>query len=182
MQSVLDLVWDKLLPAFKPSPLPSADAATAKLRARLAGLTIEPQKGTGRPATFPAGRYAFPANDRKIESIALESDGGNVALKLRIDGVDRRILCGAGAWVAGRVGVRTWIDGRLGSGLATDQPVEASGAWTGADAFRAKLCFPETPFLITLDLKFEGDRLLFDAQSNVGFGPTRQPRLEGKAE
>jgi len=173
MQSVLDLVWEKLLPALKPSPLAEAGAASEKLRARLAGLTIEPQKGTGRPASFPARRYAFPANERKIESIALESEAGEVALNLRIDGVDRRVLCGAGAW----------IDGRMGFGpQLPDQPISASGAWTGDDTFRAKLCFRETPFIITLDLKFEGDRLLLEARSNVGFAATKQPQLVGKAD
>jgi hypothetical protein len=30
-------------------------------------------------------------------------------------------------------------------------------------------------------LKFSGDELLFDSQSNVGFGATKQPQLVGKA-
>ena len=34
---------------------------------------------------------------------------------------------------------------------------------------------------MTLILKFEGDRLHFDGQLNVGFGPNRQLRLVGKA-
>jgi len=62
-----------------------------------------------------------------------------------------------------------------------EQPVAASGGWTGGDTFKARICFYETPFIITVTLKFEGDQLLFDAQSNVGFRPTKHPRLVGKA-
>ena len=63
-----------------------------------------------------------------------------------------------------------------------DQPVAASGAWTGDDTFTAKVCFYETPFIATFKLKFSEDELRFDAQSNVGFGATKQPQLVGKAE
>jgi hypothetical protein len=31
-------------------------------------------------------------------------------------------------------------------------------------------------------LKFSGEELRLNSQSNVGFGPTKQPQLVGKAE
>ena len=45
-----------------------------------------------------------------------------------------------------------------------------------------KLCFYETPFMTKAILKFKGDTLTFDSESNVAFGPTKQPQLVGKAE
>jgi hypothetical protein len=60
--------------------------------------------------------------------------------------------------------------------------VATSGAWTGDDSFAAKICFYETPFILKLTLKFSGDQLLLDSESNVGFGSTKQAQLEGKAE
>jgi hypothetical protein len=60
--------------------------------------------------------------------------------------------------------------------------VSASGAWTADDTFAAKLCFYETPFILTVNLKFSGNELQFSAESNVGFGPTKEPALVGKAE
>ena len=50
MQAVLNLVWDKLLPAMKSSSLPADDAAASKLDARLKGLTVRPIEGTASPA------------------------------------------------------------------------------------------------------------------------------------
>jgi hypothetical protein len=44
-----------------------------------------------------------------------------------------------------------------------------------------KLVPYQTPFYSTLSLRFDGDRLLFDSEHNVAFGPTKLPQLIGKA-
>ena len=92
-----------------------------------------------------------------------------MTLVARVDGVERRIACGRGAWQKGRL---AW--GRL-----PEQPAAASGGWTGDDTFTAKLCFYETPFIVTVRLKFAGDEVRLDSEANVGFGPTKQPQLVG---
>ncbi len=173
MQAVLNLVWDELLPALKSSPMAADDAAREKLRSRLAGLTLRPQEGSGSPSPMANKKYGFPANDRKIESIALESDGKGGTLVLKINGAEQRIACGSGTWKKGRVAFGPQLP---------EQPAAVSGAWTGDDTFKAKVCFYETPFIVSLSLKFSGDGLLFDSQSNVGFGATKSPQLTGKAE
>jgi hypothetical protein len=45
-----------------------------------------------------------------------------------------------------------------------------------------KQCFTETPFYVTHKFRFDGDQLFYDAQRNVGFGPTKQLQLIGRAE
>ncbi|HLJ93511.1 MAG TPA: serine hydrolase, partial [Gemmataceae bacterium] len=62
------------------------------------------------------------------------------------------------------------------------QPVAASGAWTGDDTFTAKLCFYESPFIFTTRLKFSGDEVRCDVESNVGFWPLKPAPLVGKAK
>jgi CubicO group peptidase (beta-lactamase class C family) len=42
MQKELNVVWDYLLPALKPAPLPEQPEEVAKLQALLAGLTVSP--------------------------------------------------------------------------------------------------------------------------------------------
>ena len=44
MQTELDLIWEKLLPAFRPEPLPANAAELEKLKQTLAGLTAHPVK------------------------------------------------------------------------------------------------------------------------------------------
>jgi len=178
MQSVLNLVWQKLLPAMQPEPLAADDATAHKLARTLAGLTMHPQSGGATPADAVAQwsgkKFAFPENIQKIESAGLEFDpsGKSVTLVTRCNGVDQRTACGNGAWTAGRMAYADFAE----------QPVAASGAWTAEDAYTAKLCFYETPFYLTVKMKFSGGVLLYDCEYNVNFGPTKQPELVGNHE
>jgi CubicO group peptidase (beta-lactamase class C family) len=174
LQAVLNLVWDKLLPGLRPSSLAPDDVARTSLEHALKGLSLRPPRGSGTPPAVWGKRYVFPANDRKLESVALESGGEGSAATLvaRVNGVERRIACGRGAWPKGRL---AW--GRL-----PEQPAAASGAWTADDTFTAKLCFYETPFTVTVRLTFSGAEVRCDSESNVGFGSTKDPRLVGKVE
>jgi CubicO group peptidase (beta-lactamase class C family) len=175
MQAVLNVVWDDLLPALKSSPLPANDEASAKLAQTLKGLSLRPQDGPASPVKTAIGKkYIFATNDRKLESIALESSGKDDAVTLvaRVAGIDQRIPCGRGGWQKSQA---AW--GRLNR-----QPMAASGAWTAADTYTAKLCFYETPFTTTVRLQFSGDDLHITTESNVGFDRTKEATLTGKAE
>jgi hypothetical protein len=46
----------------------------------------------------------------------------------------------------------------------------------------AKICFTETPFILTVRLKFTGQELRCESESNVGFGSTKNAALVGKAK
>jgi hypothetical protein len=116
----------------------------------------------------------FPANDRKLEAVTLQSGGPNSAITLVMstNGTEQQIACGYGAWTKGRA---TW-------GSSPERPAAACGAWTADDTFTAKICFFETPFVSTVRLKFSGDELRLSSESNVGFGSTRDSELVGKIE
>jgi len=174
MQAVMDLVWDRLLPAMKPSPLPPDDTARQKLEHSLKNLSLRPQEGSASPAKVSGKKYVFATNDRKLESLTLENHGSNgpVTLTFRRDGAERHVTCGRGSWEKGHI---AW-------GQLAEQPAAASGAWTADDTFTARLCFYETPFITTIRLKFSDKELQCDSETNVGFGPTKDPRIVGKAE
>lgn len=173
LQAVLNLVWDKLLPAMGLAPRPADEKTVAELTKTLKGLSIRPASGAARPMPTVLGKkYAFPANPQKYEAVTLEEKDGAVTLVARIDGTDCRIACGKDGWQRGRA---AW--GRL-----PDQPAAASGAWTADDTFTAKVCFVETPFVRTIRLKFDGGEVRFTSELNVGFGATKDTPLVGKAE
>jgi CubicO group peptidase (beta-lactamase class C family) len=172
MQAVLSLVWDELLPALKPSVLARDEESHTKLEHRLTSLTLRPQEGSASAANVSGKTYAFPANDRKLETIALERRDNDDVIVARFNGDLQRIPCGRGEWKKGSVAL---------PGYAV-QPAAACGAWIADDTYTARICFTETPFILRLDLKFVGDDLLFDSETNVGFGPTKQRQLVGKAE
>jgi CubicO group peptidase (beta-lactamase class C family) len=172
MQAVLDLVWDKLLPAFKTSTLPPDEESQKKLARTLAGLTLRPVVGSAKAANVAGKRFTFPANDGKWETVSLESNTDGDTIVARVAGRQQRIACGRGEWKKGRVAFP-----RL-----PEQPAAACGAWTADDTYTAKICLIETPFIVQLKLKFSANEILLDTESNVGFGPTKRPQLVGKAE
>jgi CubicO group peptidase (beta-lactamase class C family) len=173
MQAVLNLIWDKLLPAMKASPLAADEDSTKKLASTLKGLTMHMPEAKGTAPKVAGKKYTFPANDLKLELVALESGKDDaMTLVTKIDGKEGRIVCGSGAWQKGR---SAW--GRL-----PEQPMAACGAWTADDTFVAKVCFTETPFVATIRLKFTKDEVRYTSEMNVGFGATKETALVGKAE
>ena len=174
MQRVLNLIWDKLLPAFQSSRLPENKQEHSKLKQTMANLTLPTPVGAATSALaakLSGKEFHFTANNQNVEAIKFEAGFNRRAdtLALRINGTEHRVACG----------YNRWEKGRLAYGSLTEQPVAASGAWT-PESFTARLCFYETPTFITLNLRPSGDELLYDAEYNVSFGPTKQPQLIGR--
>jgi CubicO group peptidase (beta-lactamase class C family) len=173
LQGVLNLVWDHILPGLRKAPLPPDPKAGPALKSRLAGLSLRPQAGAASSpltASVSGKTYVFPPNDDKLESVAAEFGPEGAVLVIRRGGQESRVACGRGEWRRGSTAV---VNG-------TAQKVAGSGAWTADETFTAKLALYETPFVLTVALQFKGDELLFDADANVGFGPTKRPQLVGR--
>lgn len=182
MQSVMELVWTKLLPAMSAGTLPEDIATQRALRAKLAALTV--RMPSGRPVTALAARvsrrwYDLPENDRGIRAIALDFTPASPAILVRTAAGESRTAIGMGSWVRSRTGFTNGIDRLLS--VPAHPEVAASGAWTADSVFTLKLVAPQTPFYSTLTFRFTGDRLFLDSEHNVAFGPTKLPQLEGKA-
>jgi len=176
MQSILNLVWSRLLPAMQPKRLPSDAATQARLKSVLGALklkTVEGAQSSPMASRVVGRRYAIAANDHQLESLTVMKSGPEGAtLNLRFHGVDRTVVCGAGRWVKGR----------LEFGQFPERIVGASSAWVQEDTLVAKLCFPETPYTLSLKMKFSGNDLVLDPEFNVSIFPTHLARWTGKAE
>jgi CubicO group peptidase (beta-lactamase class C family) len=176
MQAVLNLVWDRLLPAMRGAALPDNPARHEALKERLAGLRLHPQPGartSDRSSEWVGSLYEFQANDAMIESVRLErADPNAVEIVIRRDGKDQRIVSGHGEW----------RKGRLAMASTPEQSVAVSGGWTEQNTYVARLCFYETPHHLTLTLRFDGQQLFLDSEYNVTFGPSRLPQLTGRAK
>ena len=93
-----------------------------------------------------------------------------MTLVARVDGVEQRIVCGRGQWQKGRM---AW-------GPLPQQPVAASGAWTADDTFTAKLCFYETPFIVTVNVEVLRRRSAFQFRGERRFRPDQAAGTGGK--
>ena len=180
MQAVLNLVWDKLLPAFEDAPLTANDEAQQQLQAKLADLsvrTVEGQPTMPRAASVSGKTFTFAENDRGLEAITFDFEADTPTVSFRTAEGESLVPFGTDAWEKGR---STFVNG-LGQniGMASEHAVAANGAWTAADTFILKLCLYETPFYSMLTFRFDGAAVVFDAQHNVSFGRTGLPKLTG---
>ena len=182
MQSVMNIVWDKLLPAMSTGTLPEDVAAQRALRVKLAGLTV--RVPLGRRTAALAARvsrqwYQFPENDRGIRAMAFDFASRSPALLVRTAAGENRTAIGIGSWVKSRTGFTNGIDRLLS--VPAQPEVAASGAWAADSVFTLKLVAPQTPYYSMLTFRFHGGQLLLDGEYNVSFGPTKLQQLEGKA-
>ncbi len=182
MQAVLNILWDKFLPACQSEKIEVNPTGDTRLKEKLAQLTMPPVQGAESSDLVMKvlnRRFVFPANEQKIESVTLSSEdsGKSVALVVRTDGQDSHLPAGYQQWRKGRA---PWSAGRLAE--FRDEPVAGSFAWTTNDTVEVKVCASETPFNMTYRLKFAGDQLTLDRETNVSFGSRKQPTLVGQAQ
>jgi CubicO group peptidase (beta-lactamase class C family) len=181
MQSVMNLVWSRLLPAMSSGTLPENVDAHRTLQAKLATLTVQlpPGRSTSPRASRVSRKwYELRENDRGIRAIALDFTSPSQAVLVRTTAGEIRTPLGIGSWVSSRKGFTNGIERLLS--VPADPDVAASGAWSADSVFTLKLVAPQTPYYSTLTFRFDGDRLLLDSGYNVSFGPTKLEQLEGK--
>ncbi|MDP3072493.1 MAG: serine hydrolase [Opitutaceae bacterium] len=170
LQGVLNVVWAKLLPALQnKSPLPADPDAHAKLKSRLAGLSLKHPVAIATPALaqeIAGRRYVFPKEAFGIESVTLTPSSGDpraTQLTTVVAGRRERVVLVPGAWERGEV-----ASGPIAGVVAL------GGAWTAADTFTLDVVRYRTPFVLRHRLKFNGDEVALTVEPNVG-GPPGQP-------
>lgn len=181
MQAVLNLVWERLLPAMQPGALAEDQAALAQLTEKLANLALLPQTGNASSpmAARVAGKtFRMDDNELQIKAMRFDFDGERSILSLRDERGEHQVQCSSGAW---RKGTTTLSSGGPPSlNNHAPQPVAASGAWTADDTYTAQICLYETPFIYTLACRFADDQVFVNMRQNVSFGPTEWPQIAGR--
>ncbi len=181
MQKVLNVAYDKLLPAVSPGvSIPANAEAHNKLTAKLKGLTIKPVAGSGKAGDVVGKKYVFADNDEKWQSLKLErgASDGEVSLVVEAKGTQGKIVCPRGQWKRAESG---WLSRGASPGEASG-PVAGTGAWTADNVYTAKVCYYETPFIATHKLTFSDNTVAVEISQNLAFGPSKPVTLTGKAE
>ncbi|MFJ5774129.1 serine hydrolase domain-containing protein [Streptomyces sp. NPDC093094] len=148
MQTLLDLVWEHLLPAFRPAPLPGPRDADARLRDRLDGLALPPATGKAAPPEH-AGKWA---------AAPFAPSGGACADQPGLTGVD--VAPGPDGWTVTLTENGHRIPLRLGAGGWTVSeeplPVAVGGGWTDSGTLVVETLFLETPHRLVLTCSLPG--------------------------
>lgn len=180
MAAVMDVVWEKLLPALRDKALAPSAAAHGRLKAKLESLQLPLPVGkpsSPRSASVSGKRFRFPDNELGIRAASVNFSGDTPHLLLEDADGKHDIACGVGQWVRGRTSYQQRIANQYDS---AEQGIAGSCAWADGETLVAKLVFHQTPYTITHRFQFERDRVAIDTQHNVRWGDTRRPRIIGK--
>ncbi len=176
LQAVLNLVWEKLLPAMQPEALPEDLPAAIALGQTLKRLAIMPPKTSAvspLAASLSGKTFTFESNAATLHSLTFDFAANTLAYRL----LGRSPRRGNHTLVFGR---GMWVEGTACLTSPAPTRVAASGVWTACDTFELTLCQYETPFINTLTCTFAGDQVTFNFKANVAFGPTELPALVGR--
>jgi len=181
MQSVMNLVWTKLLPAMKPDRMSDDKSAKQKLDAKLSSLKVK--LPTGQPTSSVAVKvsgkwFEFPQNDRNIQAVSFDFSSATPVLSVKTNNGLIKTQIGMGTW---QKSVDVFSNGQDQFLSVLPHPLAGvSGAWSAEDVLSVKVVLYQTPFYSSLTFKFDGDKLVFDSEHNVAFGPTKLPQLVGQ--
>jgi CubicO group peptidase (beta-lactamase class C family) len=180
MQPVLNVVWEKLLPGMEKEKLPNDEARNKTLSNTCEYLTIDPPQGSATTtiAKNISGRsYLFEPNAERLKSLHFDFGQDECTVTYRLLGGGKR-----GGIHRLTAGYSTWREGIAMLGELAPQPVAASGVWTATDTFTLTLCQYETPFILTITCRFDGNKLLYEMRPNVAFGAPELLQFVGIAE
>jgi len=175
MQEPLNLVWQHLLPAMKPAPLPADEPAQAALKQKLAGLALRSPEGKNASpleAKINGKRFRLKANKMEVSAATFDFEPEKVTLTLQGARPGLSVTCGRGGLLEGV----TRLDPR------GEQAVAATAAWTAEQTLTLTLRFYETPFVQTLTCDFEGNALTISPRMNVSFWSPEGEKLTGRME
>ena len=128
MQHVLDVVWEKFLPALSAKPLPEDAAGAAALRARCAKLALPPVAGTREVSgKVLGGDYAFEKLSAYVSAVRLDAAEDGWKMTLTTEAGVNEVRVGFGRWIESEVVFSPRTYEKLGDVIGR-QRVAASGA------------------------------------------------------
>jgi CubicO group peptidase (beta-lactamase class C family) len=180
LQSVLDVVWDTLLPddawvddagadqragapvpgradtavPFEPALRTPVGAASTPLEESLRGVTYELQPSQCDVSALKLGRDAH----------------GRIEVAFTIGGLDHFVRFGHGEWSPGSCSL-----------LGAPADVATAAAWTDESTLCGRMVFLGTPFEWRLELRFSGEEVAVTIDRNVAFGERGLLDTTGKA-
>ena len=174
MQAVLDLVWQRLLPAMEEAPLRADAAARARLLDALDRLELPMPAGQASSPLAPrvsGRRFALARNALGLESVAFAFEGASMRVEFRDSAGRPHPLAGAfGAWHSGETAMpgtppRLSPAGEPPAG--TRHAYRAAAAWKDEATFELLLRFVETAHHDRLTFRFEGNRVAVDFLGSI---------------
>jgi hypothetical protein len=160
MQTVLDKVWEHLLPAMRPGALPADAQAYNELCDKLEALSLP--FPNGQPSSPGAEQwsgktYRLESNHLKLESVAIEFGEGFNTLLVRDERGEHPI----------QIGYATWLKGTTDARGHSGEPIAASGAWTAEDTYEVRVCCCEDAYCPIFRFHYTSGELQLEVEPNA---------------
>ncbi|MFD0714671.1 hypothetical protein [Paenibacillus sp. GCM10027626] len=177
MQAILNAVWEHVLPAFAPAaPLPDdGKGAAHALRSELGQLVIEPPRHEMSSALETAvSGFEYVLDTGHHAALAVRFDMDTALLTLTNEQGRFDFQLGRGKWVHGTTSY-------LG---APARAAVGSFTWLQANTLEATIRLIETPFCLTLQVKYSDDAAAIELEQrqNVYFGASEPIAAKGRRQ
>jgi CubicO group peptidase (beta-lactamase class C family) len=175
MQTVLDKVWEHLLPAMQPKALPTDSPSYNQLCDKLAALSLPLVNGQ---ASSPIAEQSFgktyklQSNHLNLQSVAIQfGDSGNTLIFRDERGEH---------WI--QIGTSTWLKGITDIRARGEEPITACGAWTADDTYEVRVCCTEDAYCPVFRFHYTSDELQLEVEPNATWDwePAGVTRITGR--
>ncbi len=190
LQGELDLVWENLLPAFKPEALPANVDGQARLQQTLGALAVVVPQGEGVSPTGDrvAGKtFQFEHNDLGLESVTFFFQNGVCSAIFRDGQTAYPIECGFDRWEHGATAIPKTPPRLVTGGSAkpgTAAKIVARSAWKDPNTLTMVWRYYETPHHDTVTCRFEGNEVKVAFMNSIAAMSARpqdkRPELRGQ--
>jgi CubicO group peptidase (beta-lactamase class C family) len=160
MQAVLNKVWEHLLPAMQPTPLPADPQAYNELCDKLAVLSLSLSKGqlTSPSAEQWSGKTCqLESNHLNLKNVAIQFSDKGSTLSVRDDRGEHPI----------QVGYSTWLKGTTDARGRGDEPIAACGAWMAEDTYEVRVCYYEDAYCPVFRFHYTSGELQLEVEPNA---------------
>jgi hypothetical protein len=190
LQGELNLVWQHLLPAMKPQPLPRDSQSQAELRRTLSSLALTPPRG--QRSSPLAGRisektFTLAPNGLGFQTASFAFRNDSCLFTLRDRRVEYPITCGLERWQRGATALPGTPPRLIAGGAppaGTKSKLAASGTWKDPNTFELMLRYYETPHHDTVTCRFDAGQVrisFMNSMAQMGSTPKdKRPILQGQ--
>ena len=172
MGAIMNLVWDKLLPALKEKPIEENNNAFKALQQKLNSLTLSAAKGEAtspQVKTISDKPYVMKSNEEGITSMVFNLKTKDPSITFTKGNKSANIPIKNGELKKGTYPIPT---GEI-------MQVASSYGWTSPEVLQVRAYLYETPFYFTYNITFNKNDVTVIRTSNVNFGPTTTLEMKG---
>lgn len=182
MQAVLNVVWESLLPGLHEGLLQEAPESQQALTTALSKLGVPMAKGNPTKANqspFLHREYRFTDSDSPFQGMTLtpSKEGDEMVIAITQGDQTLQFPAGHGTWKQAQIPLPQPMRYSF-----PDEPVATTYGWENENTLNIKVCAIETPFHWNFRLTFKGNNVQLESGTNVAFGPTQRPTVQGNAE